>query len=109
MAEGPQNRPLKYYVVPLQEDSYNIIVAPAIEQNDFELKPSLLSSVQHNKFSSSPTDDPNLHLSVFVQYTDTVKANGVSPGAIRLRLFSFSLRDKARAWLQYPPSNSVTT
>ena len=54
-------------------------------------------------------DDPNLHLSLFVQYADTVKANGVNPEAIRLRLFPFSLRDRARAWLQSLPSNSITT
>lgn len=46
MAEGPQNRPLKYYVVPSQEEPHNNIVARAIEQNDFELKPSFLSSIQ---------------------------------------------------------------
>src|ERR1051325_7098209 len=67
------------------------------------------SAVQQNQFSGAPTDDPNLHLSVFVQYADTVKANGVNPEAIRLRLFPFSLRDRARAWLQSLPANSITT
>ncbi|XP_058759534.1 uncharacterized protein LOC131632822 [Vicia villosa] len=54
-------------------------------------------------------EDPNLHLSVFLQYTDIVKENGVSSEAIRLRIFPFSLRDRARAWLQSLPANSVTT
>ncbi|XP_050896616.1 uncharacterized protein LOC127103395 [Lathyrus oleraceus] len=109
MAERPQNCPLKYYVVPSQEEPHNNIVAPSINQNDFELKPSMLSVVQQNQFLGSPTDDPNLHLSMFVQYADTVKENGVSPEAIRLCLFPFSLRDRARAWIQSLPSNSVTT
>ena len=87
------NTSLKYYVVPSQEEPYNNIVAPAINRSDFELKASLLSVVQQNQFSGSPIDNPNLHLSVFVQYTNIVKANGVSPEAIRLRLFPFSLRD----------------
>ena len=104
MAEGPQNRPLKDYAALSQEEPHNSIVAPAITWNDFKLKPSLLQAVQQNQFPGCPTDDPNLHLSVFVQYADTVKANGVSPEAIRLRLFPFSLRDRARAWLQYLPS-----
>lgn len=38
-----------------------------------------------------------------------MKANGVNPKAIRLRLFPFSLRDRVRAWLQYLPSNYITT
>ncbi|WJX23035.1 hypothetical protein P8452_12282 [Trifolium repens] len=109
MAEGPQDRPLRSYAIPSQEEPHNSIAAPAIEANNFELKPSLLQAVQQNQFSGNPTDDPNLHLSIFLQYSDTVKANGVSPEAIRLRLFPFSLRHKARAWLQSLPSHSVTT
>ncbi|CAJ2633013.1 unnamed protein product [Trifolium pratense] len=109
MAEAQQELPLRSYVIPSQEEPHNSIAAPAIEANNFELKPSLLSAVQQNQFSGNPTDDPNLHLSIFLQYADTVKANGVSPEAIRLRLFPFSLRDKARAWLQSLPSNSVAT
>ena len=99
MVEGPQNRPLKYNVIPSQDEPHNSIATPTIKENNFELKPSLLSFVQQNQFSDSPMEDPNLHLSVFLQYADTVKVNGVSPEAIRLRLFPFSLRDRARAWL----------
>ena len=109
MVEGPENRPLKDYAGPSQEEPHNSIAAPAIARNDFKLKPSLLQAVQQNQLSGCLIDDPNLHLSVFLQYRDTVKANGVIPKAIRLRLFPFSLRDRARAWLQSLPSNSVTT
>ncbi|KAK2443858.1 hypothetical protein QL285_014927 [Trifolium repens] len=104
----PQNRPLRSYAIPSQEEPHNSIAAPAIEANNFELKPSFLSAVQQNQFSGNPSDDPNLHLSIFLQYADTVKENGVSPEAIRLRLFPFSLRDRARAWIQSLPSNLVT-
>ncbi|MCI38543.1 hypothetical protein A2U01_0059771, partial [Trifolium medium] len=103
------NRPLKSYAIPSQAEPHNSIVAPAIEANNFELKPSLISLVQQNQFSGNPNKDPNLHLAVFLQYADTIKANCVTSEAIRLRLFPFSLRDKARAWLQSLPSNSVTT
>src|ERR1051325_10770019 len=110
MADAPPPpRPRKDYAVPSQAEPHNSIAAPAIARNNFELKPSLLSAVQQNQFSGSPTGDPNLHLSVFVQYAYTVKANGVNPEAIRLRLFPFSVRDRACAWLQSLPSNSITT
>ena len=91
MAEGPQNLPLKDYVAPSQEEPHNNIVAPTIARNDFELKPSLLQAVQQSQFSGYPTNDPKLHLTVFVQYADTIKANGINPEAIKLRLFPFSL------------------
>jgi len=37
------------------------------------------------------------------------KLNGVSIDAIRLHLFPFPLRDKARAWLHSLPSGCITT
>src|SRR3954465_8806036 len=89
-------RPLREYAAPSRAEPHSSIAPPAIEANNFELKPSLVQAVQQNQFSGSPVDDPNLHLSVFVQYADTVKANNVSSEAIRLRLFPFSLRDRAR-------------
>jgi len=46
-------------------------------------------------------EDPNLHLSVFLDVWDNLKINGASTDAIRLHLFPFSLRDKARAWLHF--------
>ena len=40
---------------------------------------------------------------------DTVKYNGVSDDAIRLRLFPFSLKDKAKHWLISEPPDSITS
>ena len=39
----------------------------------------------------------------------TVKYNGVTSEAIRLILFRFSLRDKAKAWLNSFPQDFFTT
>lgn len=39
----------------------------------------------------------------------TFKYNGVSDDAIRLRIFPFSLKDKAKTWLTSQPPNSITT
>lgn len=47
--------------------------------------------MHQTKFSSNPTEDPNLHFSVFVQFANTLKSNGVDSEAIRLHLFPFSL------------------
>jgi len=80
----------------------------AVDANNFELKPVLISMVLQSQFGRTPLEDLNLHLSVFVEVCDTLKLNGVSSDEIRLRLFPFSLRDKARAWLHTLPSGYIT-
>ncbi|CAL1406907.1 unnamed protein product [Linum trigynum] len=44
-----------------------------------------------------------------MELCDTIKINGASVNAIRLRLFPFSLDNRAREWLDGQPRNSITT
>ena len=71
----------------------------AINANNFELKPALINMVQQNQYRGLAHEDPNVHLATFLEICDTVKMNGVTEEVIRMRLFPFSLRDKARGWL----------
>lgn len=103
MAEGQgEDQPctLKDYVRPVVNNNYSGIRRQTVNANNFELKPALISMVQQAQFSGSPLDDPNIHLAIFLEICDAVKINGVTEDTIRLRLFPFSLRDKARGWLQ---------
>ena len=45
---------------------------------------------------------------MFLEICDTMKMNSVTEDVIRLRLFPFSLRDKARGWLQALQPRSIT-
>ena len=103
------NRTLKEYATPSTEEPQAVIVYPAVEANNFEIKPALLNIVQQNQFSGLPTEDPNLHLSYFLRVCGTLKANGVTSEAIRLHLFPFSLRDRASAWFHSLETGSITT
>ena len=55
--------------------------------------------VQQNQYRGLAHEDPNVHLDTFLKIADMVKMNGVTEDVIKMRLFSFSLRDKARGWL----------
>ncbi|XP_047964692.1 uncharacterized protein LOC125209127 [Salvia hispanica] len=80
-----------------------------IDANHFELKPGLLNMAEANAFGGKANEDPNKHLTKFIQICNTVKLNGVRDEQIRLRLFSFSLRDDARDWYDNMGPGSVRT
>ena len=107
--EEEQRRTLWDYVTPgVHSQTPGIKILP-IAANNFELKPALISMVQESQFGGSLMEDPNLHLWVFLEVCGTLKINGASTDAIRLRLFPFSLRDKARVWLHSLPPGSIST
>ena len=61
------------------------------------------------QFNGLSSEDLHLHLKLFLEVSDAFKIVGASQKAMRLRLFPFSLRDRARAWLNYLPPDSITT
>ncbi|CAM8999019.1 unnamed protein product [Rhodiola kirilowii] len=54
-------------------------------------------------------EDPHQHLKRFIQMCNTVKTNGVPPESYYLRLFPFSLSDKASRWLDSHAEGTFTT
>ena len=74
-------------------NQYSAITQPAIDANEYELDPSLITMVQKNQFASHSTENPNEHLGRFLRIANSIKLSGVKPEVIQLQLFPFSLRD----------------
>ena len=94
---------------PIIQDEYFVVRQPAVEANNFELKPTLITMVQHHQFTGHPSEDPNEHMGKFMTIANTVKLNGVRPEVIKLQLFPFSLRDMATTWFDSFPVGSVNS
>ena len=88
-------------------NKYSAIKPPAINANDFELKPALINMVQQNQFAGHSTENPNEHLGRFLRIANSIKLNGVKLEVIQLQLFPFSLRDMAITWFDSLPQESV--
>jgi hypothetical protein len=75
------------------------IAPPAPEANFYEIKPVLLNLVMKEQFSGVSTNDAAAHLNNFVELCEMQKYKDVDSGIIKLKLFLFSLRGRAKDWL----------
>ena len=99
----PPRRPaFKTYLQPNTEGHSSCIVIPREGGELFELKASMVHMLQTAvQFGGLPSEDPNAHITDFISMCDTLKPNReISDNVIRLKLFPFSLRDKAKQWLK---------
>ncbi|XP_062086155.1 uncharacterized protein LOC133792262 [Humulus lupulus] len=104
-----RTRAIREYAAPMFNELNPGIVRPEIQAPQFELKPVMFQMLQTvGQFSGMPTEDPHLHLRSFLEVSDSFKLQGVSEEVLRLKLFPFSLRDRARSWLNTLPPDSVT-
>ena len=59
------------------------------------------------QFSGASTDDAASHLNNFVELCDMQKYKEVERDIIKLKLFPFSLRGRAKEWLLSSPRNNI--
>ncbi|KAF8107733.1 hypothetical protein N665_0117s0005 [Sinapis alba] len=90
-----QARPIGAYDQPHINSHRLGIRAPAVEKNNFEIKSGLLNTIENNNYHGLAAEDPFDHLDKFDKYCGLSKTNGVSEDAFKLKLFPFSLGDKA--------------
>jgi hypothetical protein len=112
MAQVQENqaggRSMSDYLAPDVEEHGSINI-PNVEANNFAINPAILSMAAADRFGGMPTEDPNAHATKFLRLCGTFKINGVTQDAVRLRLFPFTLKDRAEDWLSSHPDNHFDT
>ena len=85
------------------------IAPPASTAEFYEIKPALLNLVMREQFSGVSTDDAAAHLNNFVELCEMQKYKDIDGDIIKLKLFPFSLRGRAKDWLLSLPKNSISS
>ena len=101
-------RPIRDYARP-PSTTQPMIRRLDIHTNNFDLKSITLQLLQGVQFIGLPYEDPNAHILNFLEVRDTMNYNGVDDDVIRLWLFPFFLKDKAKHWLTMEPPDSITS
>jgi hypothetical protein len=93
--EAMNNKTLREFSAPTIE---NIHTGPQVNigEDEFELKPALITMVQASQFCGKAHEDASAHLQHFLEIYSTFMIKGVTRDAILLCLFPFSLLGKAK-------------
>ena len=82
-------------------------IAPDANAECCEINTALLNLVMKDQFSSLPNEDAASHVNNFINLCDMQKKKDVDNDIIKLKLFLFSLRDRAKTWFSSLPKNSI--
>jgi hypothetical protein len=76
----------------------NVPTRPTVNLRDknFKIRTGLITMVQASPFYGLPSEDANTHLQQSLELCDTIIIKDVTPEAIKLCLFPFSLVGKAK-------------
>ena len=88
-------------------DFISTLIAPIVGVESCEINAALLNLVMKGQFSSLPSEDDASHLNNFVDLCDMQKKKDVDNDIVKLKLFPFSLRDRAKTWFSSLPKNSI--
>ena len=82
-------------------------IAPDANAESCESNTALLNLVMKDQFSDLPNEDAASHLNNFVDMCDMQNKKDVNNDIVELKLFPFSLWDRAKTWFSSLPTNSI--
>ena len=92
----PPFRSLRDYLQPARTSTPSCMVFP-VNAGNIDFKPGVIQLLP--KFHGLDTESPYLHLREFDEVIATLHYDNVSDDLVRLKLFPFSLKEKAKFWL----------
>ena len=87
-------KPLKDYFIPNQYQPSSCIQLPQHQAVQYEIMSSTIQMLP--SFYGNTNEDPYKHLDEFLEICSTVKIQNFNDDALKLTLFPFSLKDKAK-------------
>jgi len=101
------NRPrtLRDYMNPTRTGAPSCLIFPP-DATHFNFKPGIIQLLP--TFHGLDAENPYLHLREFEEVCNTYNDQNCSMNTIRLKLFPFSLKDKAKTWLQNLRPGSIS-
>ena len=101
-----RRRTLRDHMNPTRTSAPSCLVFPPVASH-FNFKPGIIQLLPN--FHGLDSENPYMHLREFEEVCNTYNDLNCSMNTIRLKLFPFSLKDKAKTWLQNLRSGSIRT
>ncbi|PIN07717.1 DNA-directed DNA polymerase [Handroanthus impetiginosus] len=109
MADNYENTPIRNLALPRARERKSCVMFPELPAG-VKVEISMIRMIQNTaQFCGLSHENPNRHIDNFLKICDTLRQEGVSKDALRLRLFSFSLLGDALYWFESLPEDSITT
>jgi hypothetical protein len=89
-------RTLLNYVAPRAIDARGPTRLPRLTREPQSYGASTINILQNNSYHGLEYEDPHDHIQTFLQCLRAVRPNGASEDYIRLALFPFTLKDRAK-------------
>ncbi|XP_026411748.1 uncharacterized protein LOC113307519 [Papaver somniferum] len=103
---NPPIKSLRDYMYPTRVSQLSCIVLPTTTAT-CEIRASTIQAL--HKFYGEENENPYYHIRDFGEFCGTMKFKDLADEYLKLRLFPFSLKDKAKSWLNALAPSSIST
>jgi hypothetical protein len=98
---------LQDHYIPPTYTTPSCLRLPAVMATHYEIKPSTIQSLP--TFLGFPHENPYDFLSEFQSICSTIQLTGFTVDALKMRLFVFALKERAKHWFQSLEPDSITS